>query len=272
MIDRESLFAISQLELAEEIELMSDEQLAVYVKLLGKFAGSLPEQEESLKNAMETQDYVSYIQCLATIWDILLKIHAYDLAESCLKQIDGFKNLTGRKIVDHEKMAAEMTRFLAILSTLSIDIQMALHQWGPAACEQEEIEQKKDEEEYAVQSEEKIILAVDDSPFFLTTLKRCLRNVPYKLTCVTSGDAALRFLKEHDPALFILDIEMPNMNGHELAQKIKQAGHKAPIIFLTGNATEKNLRKAIEAGAADFLVKPIDDDTVVNKIRKYIKL
>jgi len=271
MIDRKRLLAIPQIKLAAlEITTMSNDQLTAYVQLLAKFTETVPDQEEALKLAMENLDYVSYMQGLATIWDMLVKIRADDLAESCLKQIDGVKNLVNEKNVDNEKITAEMTRFLTALSTLSIDIQMALYQWAPTAPK--EPQQKAPPAQQALSGTEKIILAVDDSPFFLTTLKRCLKDVTYKLVCLTSGDAALRFLTDHDPALFILDIEMPNMNGHELALKIRKSGHQAPLIFLTGNATEKNVRKALEAGAADFIVKPIDDTFVLNKISKYIKI
>ena len=270
MVDRRKLLAIPHLKFDGKI-LTNDNLLSDYSQLLVKFIEIVPEQEEALKLAMETRDHVSYVQCLATIWDMLAKINANDLAAWCLNQIDEFKKLAGQASVDHEKITADMTGFLTILSTLSIDIQLALYQWAPERPEQKEPAPKKiQEKKPATQPHEKIILAVDDAPFFLTTLKSCLRSVPYKLYCVTSGDAALRFLKEHDPDLFILDIEMPGMNGHELAIKIKQAGHQAPIIFLTGNATEKNVKRALEAGAADFIVKPINDELVVNKIKKYL--
>jgi DNA-binding response OmpR family regulator len=90
------------------------------------------------------------------------------------------------------------------------------------------------------------------------------------LICVNSGDDALRYLKSHQPDLFILDIEMPKMNGYDLALKIREVGQRAPIIFLTGNATKRNVIRAIEAGASDFIVKPIDKKYVAYKINKYL--
>jgi len=274
MADRVKLLAIQHLRLDGKI-LTNDDLLSDYSQMLVRFIEIVPDQEESLKLALETRDLVSCVQCLTTIWDLLIRINANDLAEWCLKQINEFKKMTGETIVDHEKIEADITNFITILSTLSIDIQMALYQWAapapvtPAPAAPKVVTREKVKEKRG--PSEKIILAVDDAPFFLTTLKSCLRRLPYKLFCVTSGAAALRFLQDNDPDLFVLDIEMPEMNGHELARRIKQGGHQAPIIFLTGNATEKNVKKALEAGAAGFIVKPINDELVVNKIKKFME-
>jgi CheY-like chemotaxis protein len=92
--------------------------------------------------------------------------------------------------------------------------------------------------------DKKTVLAVDDAAFFLNILKKYVSGTGHKLICVNSGDAALKYLVAHDPDLFILDIEMPEMNGYELAQKIRNEGKKAPIIFLTGNAKREDVVKA----------------------------
>ena len=271
MIDRKRLFNIPQINhSAGEIASMDDNQFAAYVQLLAKFVEIVPKQEESLKIAIENLDYDSNMQCLVTIWNMLTKICADDLAGSCLKQIEELKKMANEKSEARAKSTREMTMFLTALSTLSIDIQMGLYQWPPNQPEQTESTREQLAGKSTTQVQEKIILAVDDAFFFLTTLRRCLKNLPYKLACVLSGDAALRFLQHHNPSLFILDIEMPEMNGYELAQKIRQGGHQAPIIFLTGNATRQNVRKAIEAGAADFIVKPINDRFALEVVNKYI--
>lgn len=116
----------------------------------------------------------------------------------------------------------------------------------------------------------KSVLAVDDVSLILNSLKLALKDTKYKLTCVRSGAEALRFIKNNKPDLFVLDIEMPEMNGYELAEKIRANGQTAPIIFLTGNAKEEYVIKAIKAGAADFIVKPVDNEHVLEKIKKYI--
>jgi CheY-like chemotaxis protein len=114
------------------------------------------------------------------------------------------------------------------------------------------------------------ILAVDDTTMFLNLLKLAFQCTDYKLTCVNSGKAALRFLQNNKADLLILDIEMAERKGYELTKKIKEKGYTAPIVFLTANATEADVRKAIEAGGVDFIAKPIDREQVLKKDKKYI--
>jgi CheY-like chemotaxis protein len=80
----------------------------------------------------------------------------------------------------------------------------------------------------------------------------------------------MKYLEKHHPDLFLLDIEMPEMNGYELAARIRKNGEKAKIVFLTGNAKKENVMKAVEAGAADFIVKPVSKEGVLAKITMYI--
>jgi len=119
-------------------------------------------------------------------------------------------------------------------------------------------------------NDQKLILAVDDSPLSLQTLKSQLAETPYKLICVTSGADALRFIEKKKPDLYILDMEMPEMSGHELAMEILETGKGAPIIFLTGNSDKETVLRALSVGAADFVIKPINQAQVLERIAKYI--
>ncbi|MDR1813156.1 MAG: response regulator [Candidatus Fibromonas sp.] len=118
-------------------------------------------------------------------------------------------------------------------------------------------------------STEKKILAVDDADIVLHILNVFLRNSQYKLTSATSGRTALNFIQKHSPDLFILDIDMPDMNGYELAQRIRASGQTAPIIFLTGNSTEESIIKALQVGAADFIAKPVCKAKLLERIAKF---
>jgi CheY-like chemotaxis protein len=114
------------------------------------------------------------------------------------------------------------------------------------------------------------ILAVDDSAFILGMLKNIFHETRHKITCVTNGNDALKYLNDHRPDLFILDIEMPKMDGYELVKKIREGGHTAPVVFLTGNATREYVFKAVESGAVDFITKPVDKDQVLERIARHI--
>jgi len=261
MICKERLLEISELKLAG-IQHMDENKFNIYAKSLNSFVEGFPEQEERIKAALEAKDYASLSKCLADVRDLLAAIQASDMVDECTKHIKDMKN------VKHEKLEAFIAYFLTSLSMLSIDIQMS------------ELKEQEDKatlpfvdipaEAAPESTEKKCILAVDDTPFFLTTLKKIMQDTDYKLICVTLAKDALKFLEKHHPDLLLLDIEMPEMDGYELAAKIREKGEKSPIVFLTGNAKRENVVKAVEAGAADFIVKPVNKEGVLAKIERYI--
>jgi CheY-like chemotaxis protein len=120
------------------------------------------------------------------------------------------------------------------------------------------------------ESTPKLILAVDDSPLALQTLKSHLNGTQYKLICVTNGEDALKFVEKKKPDLYILDMEMPEMNGQELAMHIIEANKKAPMIFLTGNNDKESLARALSVGAADFIIKPMSQEKLLSRIEKFL--
>ncbi|MCL2109212.1 MAG: response regulator [Oscillospiraceae bacterium] len=116
-----------------------------------------------------------------------------------------------------------------------------------------------------------LILAVDNARMFLTTLKRILEDEPYELHCETSCDDALKYLETNHPELILLDIEMPDMDGYELARRIKGMGKGAPILFITANSDKEHADKAREAGAEGLLIKPLRRNQLMEKINEFIK-
>ena len=262
MVERERLLAITELNLAGKINQMGNGELNNYVRLLNSFTESYPEHEEKIKAALEEKDYASLTKRLLTVRDIMEEIHADELAQDCIKHINGLGS------IKHEKLDAYIAYLLKSLSILSIDIQMTLLQNQDDGHVR--LSEKKPLKNGEKPQEEKTILAVDDTAFFLTVLKTILQDANRKLICVTSGNEAMRFLDRHSPDLFLLDIDMPQMDGYELALRIRERGQKAPIVFMTGNSKKEHVVKAIEVGAADFIVKPINKEDVLSKISKYI--
>jgi CheY-like chemotaxis protein/HPt (histidine-containing phosphotransfer) domain-containing protein len=273
MNKREALNEISDLKLSGTIERMNDYQLDQYWETLDAFTASFPAQEEEIRNTLAAKDYHSYAKCLSALRDTLSAIHADAIAEECQTQMNGLTNLAS---IRHEKLEAFLNFSLANISVLSIDIQMAEYkiqhgeegaEEGPAA--EPPVEEIAPEEPARADSQKRI-LAVDDQSFYLSTLKAFLQETEYKLTCTASGSDALKFLEKNRPDLFILDIMMPEMDGYELAQKIRGAGQRAPIIFLTGSASQDSVIKAIKSGGSDFIVKPATKEQVLERISKFI--
>ena len=257
MNHKEQLAKIFNLNISEKIEQMDDDQINEYTKKLHSFIGDFPAQGVKIKEELTEKAYDNCYKSLSTVHDMLKEIYADILAEECMKQAENIQKN------EHEKSVAYISNFLAAISALSIDIQMALY--------------KKDEQsskgnDAAEGEKTNNILAVDDVAFFLNRLKAFLKDTSCKLTCVNSGEAALRYIRKYTPDLFLLDIDMPEMDGFELAKELKASGQKAPIIFLTGNAMKSYVMKAISVGASDFIIKPINRDQLLEKIGKFIKL
>jgi CheY-like chemotaxis protein len=259
MAIREKLLEISELNIAKRLIQMGDYEFNEYIQILNSFVEKFPAQEMNIKKALEEKDYLSFSKNFIAIKDLLVQIHADSLVDDCMKQINELSS------VNHEKIEAFMTQFLTVLTMLSIDIQVATLIKNDSWEKKRLVKNTK-----KLATKEKSILAVDDNAFFLEIMKGILRGTEYKLTCVISSRDALKFLQNHQPDLFILDIEMPQLNGYDLARKIREREQAAPIIFLTANATRENFIRAIDAGAVDFIVKPPNNKYVLEKIAKYI--
>ena len=130
----------------------------------------------------------------------------------------------------------------------------------------------EEQSEQPEQSKKKKILAVDDVSFFLKNLETQLKDTEYELVCISSGKFALTYLQKNKPDIILLDIEMPGMNGYELSEKIRELGHTAPIIFLTGTTSKDNILKAAQKGAAEYIVKPFNKEKLLEKIEKQLLL
>lgn len=121
--------------------------------------------------------------------------------------------------------------------------------------------------------EKKKIVAVDDSGIILKMLTKVLGD-KYEVHAFSTGKRALQFLKEKDrkPDLIILDIDMPEINGYEMLQMIKEKDHleSVPVIFLTSNSDKSHVVKAVAGGAKDYVVKPIDEEILMEKVSSLI--
>lgn len=114
------------------------------------------------------------------------------------------------------------------------------------------------------------ILVVDDSVSVRQVVARLLKIQGWKTMAAKDGIEALEVIRERQPDLIILDIEMPRMNGYEFLNTINaQPRFKdTPVIMLTSRATSKHREKAVSLGAKGFVVKPYKDDEFIDIILK----
>lgn len=112
-----------------------------------------------------------------------------------------------------------------------------------------------------------MIVAVDDSGIILKRLMKVLGE-DYELHALSVGKRALQFLQDRTPDLIILDIDMSEINGYEMLKVIKEREHlqNVPVIFLTSNSDRNSVIRAVTGGANDYVVKPIDEDILLDKV------
>ena len=119
------------------------------------------------------------------------------------------------------------------------------------------------------------ILLVDDRKENLMALEAVLSSPDYRLVKVSSGEEALKFLLDHDPAIILLDVQMPVLDGFETAAIIKknERTREIPIIFLTAlNRDERFVHKGYDHGAVDYLYKPFDAHILKSKVSVFAEL
>ncbi|WP_186177049.1 hybrid sensor histidine kinase/response regulator [Burkholderia gladioli] len=119
------------------------------------------------------------------------------------------------------------------------------------------------------------ILIVDDIAHNITALQALLARDGVNLLVAQSGTAALELLLVHEVALALLDVNMPDMNGFELASLMRGSSRTAhvPIIFLTATTEEASRTfRGYEAGAVDFLYKPVNPQILQAKVDVFVQL
>ncbi|HKL75930.1 MAG TPA: response regulator [Halanaerobiales bacterium] len=113
------------------------------------------------------------------------------------------------------------------------------------------------------------ILLVDDAAFMRINLKNILEKAGYEVVGqAENGKEAIKKYKDLEPDLVTMDITMPEMDGIEAVKKIREINSEANIIMCSAMGQQSMVVEAIEAGAKDFIVKPFDDDRVIEAVEK----
>ncbi|HEX7890807.1 MAG TPA: hybrid sensor histidine kinase/response regulator [Ramlibacter sp.] len=119
------------------------------------------------------------------------------------------------------------------------------------------------------------VLLVDDLQENLVALEALIRQPGRRIFTARSGEQALSLMLEHAFALAILDVQMPNMSGFELAELMRgtERTRAIPIVFVSAGGRELNYAfRGYESGAVDFLYKPLDPHAVRSKVSVFVEL
>ena len=117
----------------------------------------------------------------------------------------------------------------------------------------------------------KRILVVEDGEFNRELFVQLLEG-QYDVVLAVDGAEGVRMAEQKRPDLILMDLGLPGLDGWEATRKIKANNdlRHIPVIAVTSHAMVGDERKALEAGCDDYLAKPIDEDELMRKIRKFI--
>jgi two-component system, OmpR family, alkaline phosphatase synthesis response regulator PhoP len=117
------------------------------------------------------------------------------------------------------------------------------------------------------------ILVVDDEQDLLDLIEYNLRHEGFDVLTAENGQDGIRIAKEHHPSLVLLDIMMPQMDGIEVCDKMREDPElkTIPIIFLTARSDEKTEIEGLNKGADDFITKPISTSKLISRIKAVLR-
>ena len=118
-----------------------------------------------------------------------------------------------------------------------------------------------------------MVLLVDDDVRNIYSLTKALEVLQMKVITATDGAEALKVLKEHPKTdVVLLDMMMPNLDGYETAKLIREnkKWKNLPVIAVTAKAMTGDREKCINAGASDYITKPVDVDQLLSLLRVWL--
>ena len=118
--------------------------------------------------------------------------------------------------------------------------------------------------------EKNSILVTDDDRNILAIIEMYLRKAGYEVTCVERGDEALQAFRRVQPALVVLDVMLPGMDGWEVLDKLRQESD-VPVIMLTAKGDTLDRIQGLDLGADDYIVKPFDAKELLARIKAVLR-
>jgi len=234
-------------------------------ELIASFIANLMTLSIKLQKAQYYGDEIMHIKNVEVFTDVVHTLTTFItlLDEGDFKE--AHKVISDMNVFDDETAFA-FDRILSSIVTKDYKIARAL------AFEFKE-SRIKVVQQYAGNNYSVKVLAVDDMPESLSFISNVLKN-HFKVFRVTNGETALKVLNIQKIDLIILDIDMPVMSGFELAATVRKIQDYAnvPIVFLSGNSTREYVAKAKKVGAADYLIKPTNYETLLSSVIKNLKL
>lgn len=113
---------------------------------------------------------------------------------------------------------------------------------------------------------DKKILVIEDDPAASKLMQYALTQHGYEVLIASNGSDGLRKVREEGPALVILDVMLPGMDGFEVCHRLRTEGDGLPIVMLSEKAREADRMTGFKLGANEYLVKPVSPSTVISVV------
>ncbi|MBA2686421.1 MAG: response regulator transcription factor [Gemmatimonadota bacterium] len=115
------------------------------------------------------------------------------------------------------------------------------------------------------------VLVVEDDPDLLAVLPRILSTAGYAVRTAADGEDGLNKVLDDAPALAILDVGLPKLNGYELARELRARGYQFPVLMLTARVTVDDKVSGLDAGADDYLAKPFEYAELLARVKALLR-
>src|ERR1700730_12647794 len=115
------------------------------------------------------------------------------------------------------------------------------------------------------------VLVVDDEPNITELVAMALRYEGFNVKTTATGRGALTAVSQFSPALVILDVMLPDIDGLEVLKRLNAAGHKVPIIFLTAKDATEDKVHGLTVGGDDYVTKPFSVEELVARVRVVLR-
>ncbi|MCG8608668.1 response regulator, partial [bacterium] len=115
------------------------------------------------------------------------------------------------------------------------------------------------------------VLYIEDEPNQRSEFQKKLRSKGFKVTSVSSGKEGIETFKANPSEAILCDLNMPDIDGLQVLKKVKKINAEVPVIILTGHGSIDQAVRAIQEGAHDFLLKPLEINRIVTTILKALE-
>lgn len=114
------------------------------------------------------------------------------------------------------------------------------------------------------------ILLVEDDPVSTRVTEYALSKQGYDVITAANGLAALRVVREESPALIVLDVMLPGIDGFEVLSRLRRGGGALPVVMCSGLGGEAERRTAFQLGASEYLVKPVAPSAIKDAVARLL--